>query len=423
MKRLNLLFFALFLFLFSGLNAQNKEQARIWIDTLASPFMKGRGYAHKGDQIAADYLAGEMKKLGLNPFFKGKSFLQPFTHSVNVFEKEQELYIGNRKMKPGYEFILSPFSGNVQGNFKPVIYKDAEIENIKALLAKEKSFKKKAIVLWPSHAEMLKKANAAIAECLAQTDAVILINPTKLTWSVSDFSVNGKAVFEVGAKYIEDFTPNSKLKLTSRSEFQKTYVSNNVGGYIEGAIKDTFILFTAHYDHLGMMGSALFAGASDNASGTAMMLDLASYYSRQSKPKYSLLFLAFAGEEAGLKGSRYFVESQPDFLKKIRFVMNIDLMGGGSIGSTVVNGTVHPAEFDRMVAINEQYQLLGRVKARGKAANSDHYWFSEKGVPAFFMYAEGDVTAYHDVDDTRENLPLTRYNELFLLLRYFIDGF
>jgi hypothetical protein len=423
MKRLNLLFFALFLFLYPDLDAQNKEQARIWIDTLASPFMKGRGYAHKGDQIAADFLAGEMKKLGLNPFFEDKSFLQPFTHSVNVFENEQELCMGNRKLKPGKEFIISPFSGNVHGNFRPVIYKDAEIENIKALTAKEKSFKKKAIVLWPSHAEMLKKARAAISECLAQTDVVILINPAKLTWSVSDYSVSGKAVFEVDAKYVEEFSPDSRLKITSRSEFLKEYVSYNLGGYIEGAIKDTFILITAHYDHLGMMGSALFPGAGDNASGTAMMLDLASYYTGQSKPKYSLLFLAFAGEEAGLKGSRHFVESQSGFLKKIRFVMNIDLMGGGSVGSTVVNGTEYPAEFDRMVAINEKYQLLGRVKARGKAANSDHYWFSEKGVPAFFMYSEGDVSAYHDVHDTRENLPLTRYNELFLLIRYFIDGF
>ncbi len=58
-----------------------------------------------------------------------------------------------------------------------------------------------------------------------------------------------------------------------------------------------------------------------------------------------------------------------------------------------------------------------------KPPDSDHYWFSENNVPAFFMYAEGGVTAYHDVDDTRENLPLTEYDDLFKLIHLFLDGF
>ncbi len=75
------------------------------------------------------------------------------------------------------------------------------------------------------------------------------------------------------------------------------------------AIPDSFLVFSAHYDHLGQMGKDIyFPGANDNASGTSMLLNLAKYYS-QNRPKYSVLFIAFGGEEAGLIGSEYYVKN------------------------------------------------------------------------------------------------------------------
>jgi len=62
------------------------------------------------------------------------------------------------------------------------------------------------------------------------------------------------------------------------------------------------------------------------------------------------------------------------------------------------------------------------VKPRGKAANSDHYWFTEKGVPAFFIYTMGGIKAYHDVYDVAATLPLTKYEELRKLLIAFARG-
>ena len=90
-------------------------------------------------------------------------------------------------------------------------------------------------------------------------------------------------------------------------------------------------MFSAHYDHLGMMGTtAIMNGANDNASGTAMMLTLMEYYSK-NKPEYSLLFIAFGGEEAGLIGSKFYVENPTVPLKKIKSLLlfwqiqNLDL--------------------------------------------------------------------------------------------------
>ena len=83
---------------------------------------------------------------------------------------------------------------------------------------------------------------------------------------------------------------SKKIKVHIKSKLLD-HKTNNVIGYIEGTeIKDTFIVLTAHYDHLGMMGKTMFPGANDNASGVAMMLDMADYFSI-NPCKYSIAFL------------------------------------------------------------------------------------------------------------------------------------
>jgi len=88
----------------------------------------------------------------------------------------------------------------------------------------------------------------------------------------------------------------------------------------------------------------------------------------------------------------------------------------------VVNGTIFNDAFDRLKAINESEDLLNQVKARGAAANSDHYPFYEKGVPSFFIYTEGDYNHYHDINDVPENIPMTNYAQVFKLITSFVDA-
>lgn len=407
-----------------NLFAQDKTYARQLIDTLASPDMMGRGYVNNGDLIASSFIEKEMLKIGLKPVFNKTSFYQRFSQDVNIFQEEPILQFAEKPLVPGKDYIIHPYSGVVVGSYFTKIIKVGDLPNLSSTLSSLKKASKTAIILYAETADEYKKVSAVSMECLKRCPVVILVNPSKLTWSVADEAIEGKAIFEMRKDVFPLIETIKKVKISSQPFLKKGYESRNVAGYVEGEIKDTFLLVTAHYDHLGKMGSALFPGASDNASGTSMMLNLAKFYAGNIKrPKYSIVFIAFAGEEAGLKGSKYFVENPPFTLNQIRFVFNIDLMGGGSIGSTIVNGSVYENEFKRIEKINADNNLLGVVKKRGKAANSDHYWFSENGVPAFFMYAEGGVTAYHDVDDTRENLPLTEYDDLFRLIRLFLDGF
>jgi aminopeptidase YwaD len=172
---------------------------------------------------------------------------------------------------------------------------------------------------------------------------------------------------------------------------------------------------------LGRLGNAAyFPGANDNASGVSMLLNLAKTI-KLNPLKYNVVFILFAGEEAGLLGSHYFVDHPIFPLNKIKFLVNLDLNGTGDDGATVVNSTIYTSAFDKLKKINDDQRLLSQLKTRGKAANSDHYWFTEKGVPAFFIYTMGGISAYHDIYDRPETLPLTKYKELHQLLLNFMQ--
>jgi len=171
------------------------------------------------------------------------------------------------------------------------------------------------------------------------------------------------------------------------------------------------------------MGSqTYFPGANDNASGVAMLLELAKYF-KENPLDYNVMIIAFAGEEVGLLGSEYFVRYPWIDLKNIKFLVNLDIMGSGEEGITVVNGTKYTKEFNRLVKVNEEKKGLSLIKPRGEAANSDHYWFSKMNVPAFFIYTMGPNKNYHDVFDTYENLSFAKFNDIKDLLINFVRTF
>jgi Zn-dependent M28 family amino/carboxypeptidase len=167
-----------------------------------------------------------------------------------------------------------------------------------------------------------------------------------------------------------------------------------------------------------------FQGANDNASGTAMVMDLARHFaSAGGPPEYSMVFVALSGEEAGLMGAGYLAENPLFDLSRIRFLINLDMVGTGGDGITVVNGKVFQEEFDLLHQINEEMDLLHEVAIRGESCNSDHCPFYQKGVPAVFIYTrDKEYNEYHNLDDRAIDLPLTEYEDLFRLLVAFTQN-
>jgi hypothetical protein len=399
------------------------------IDTLCSNYMGGRGYSYNGDWKAAQYLKNEFIALGLKPMFN--EYEQQFLLSVNTFPGEIELEIDNKKLKPGEDFLVKPFSGTQKGIYRTIefkkkyflktnrFFKQISKSNCKdrILVIKKDDFTTK---------EEIEKYNNCIG-LIKQFDgfelaAIVEVSSKKLTWHVAT-NYTGIPFIEVKASsWTEE---PGELYINIENKFEEIYTSQNVFGYIEGShYPDSFIVFSAHYDHLGHMGKeTFFPGANDNASGTAMLLNLAKSYSKaQSQPKYSILFIAFGAEEAGLIGSKFYVQHPLFPLNRIKFLMNMDLLGTGEEGMTVVNGSVYTKEFDLLNSINEKKNYLPKIKKRGKAANSDHYYFSENGVPSFFIYTLGGISAYHDIYDIPKTLPLTKYKEVYSLIKDFVGA-
>jgi len=242
----------------------------------------------------------------------------------------------------------------------------------------------------------------------------------KLTWSVEQ-QVADYTILQIDKKKIIELPVSYKVNIENK--FISSFKTANVCGMVKGTAKpDSFIFITAHYDHLGGMGKdTYFPGANDNASGVTLLLSLAKYYAVHPA-KYSIGFILFAGEEAGLVGSKYYTENPLVPLKNIKFLTNTDLAGTGDEGITVVNATEFPNEFVLMNKINDENKYLIKINARGKAANSDHYFFTEKGVPAFFFYTLGGIKAYHDVFDKASTLPLNEQDDLDSLLIKFNEA-
>jgi Zn-dependent M28 family amino/carboxypeptidase len=110
-------------------------------------------------------------------------------------------------------------------------------------------------------------------------------------------------------------------------------------------------------------------------------------------------------------------------LEKIKFLVNLDIMGSGEEGITVVNASLFPKEFKKLQKINAHKKLIEAIKPRGPAANSDHYFFTKAGVPSIFIYTMGPNKNYHDVADQFAALSFSAYDDIKELLLLFLNSF
>ena len=371
-------FFICFMVLSTPVLSQDLQTARVLLDTLTSKVMWGRGYTNNGMGKAADFISTSFKAYGLSPM-DGKTFKQSFSYPVNTFPGKMNLRVNGKNLVPGKDFIVMPESKGQKGQGK-LFQKDS-------------------------------------ATFINPEQRIILVLKDKLTWSVAPGQADYTGI-EVLKTAISD-KPET-IELSIENQFNPEFQADNICGMVKGTSKpDSILVLSAHYDHLGGMGSDVyFPGANDNASGISFLMTLAQYYARHPQP-YSIAFICFAGEENGLAGSKYFIDHPLLDLGKIKFLTNVDMVGTGETGITVVNASIHTKEFAVLQQLNDKNKYLVKINPRGKAANSDHYFFTEKGVPAFFIYTQGGISAYHDVNDLAKTLPFTEYKDLFSLFLAF----
>jgi len=192
----------------------------------------------------------------------------------------------------------------------------------------------------------------------------------------------------------------------------KSEVLRNVLGMIRGTDSTRFVVLSAHYDHLGMRGDTIYAGADDNASGVSGMLALANQWvNRKERPPCSLIFAAWSAEEKGMLGSKYFVENFAPGKEAFLLNMNFDMISRSDPEDSLCNilniGILKGRDDFKEMAARTNLSLgvcfdLDFWETDGNGG-SDYINFSAHGIPvmAFFAGLNGD---YHSPADTREKI-------------------
>jgi len=391
--------------------AQDISYARQLLHKLSGKSFHGRGYVKKGDKKAADFIANEFSKHSLQSF--ENNYLQPYHFSVNTFPGKIKLKIDGKKLTPGEDFVISSSAPAIDGNFKLLFLPDS-VNNADIFLAslEELEVENQFLVVKGNYRRLYGKTIKGVK-------GVILLTDKTPFWHVSN---SGEVNNTVWLKIIKNKLNQkaASIEVSAKNSFISKYPTQNVVAYIEGTKQpERFVVFSAHYDHLGMMGNkTYYPGANDNASGTAMLMDLARHYSRaENQPDYSIAFIAFSGEETGLKGSSYYANHPLFPLDQIELLINLDMVGSGSEGITIVNGSIYPELFRTFERLNAKGDFVKEVKARNESCNSDHCPFFEKGVQSVFIYTRGKEHLYYHVPaDKDTEFPFTAYNGLFKLL-------
>lgn len=258
----------------------------------------------------------------------------------------------------------------------------------------------------------------------AVNDSTVLINHlaflTSATLAGRETATPGNLLAQ---QYIVRVMDSLKLLKTGESRLQPFPVGNegkqgnNVIGYLKGTkYPDSYIVLTAHYDHLGTRNGQIYFGADDNASGTAALLTMAKYFATHP-PQHSILFVAFDAEEKGLVGSNYFTAHPTIPLSALLVNINMDMIGRNDSNEIYICGTYHyPAlkKFtDSIQPIPPIHVLLGHDNSafgglQDWTAQSDHYAFHKFKIP-FLYFGVEDHPDYHRPSDTFDKIQKSFY--------------
>ena len=407
-------------FVSSALAAQDLDHYKSIVKELSSAKYQGRGYARDGANKAGKYLQKEFVKAGAD-----EVSLQPFTLDINTFPKKMKMSVDGKKLVAGEDFTVREFTPGVKGSF-PLYYVDTlnyNADKIFADLALPEN--KGAMVVcdfWFTykHSKDFRRLESKDG---APNAGVVYTWETPLKfYKAYGEKVVDKPIIWVGPSFPKDA---KSVKVEIDNLFLDDYECFNVIAKVEGARHDSCYVFTAHYDHLGNLGRKVFyAGANDNASGTAAIVTLAKHYAA-NKPPYDMYFIAFSGEDANLRGSQYYVDHPVVPLSQIKYLFNIDMIGDNNPVQYCELSDEGMRAFALLERINEREHYFKALNRGNLAANSDHYPFAVRHVPCIFLEnEEGDAFQYyHTTKDNWQNAVFDSYEPVFKLVTTFINEY
>jgi hypothetical protein len=288
---------------------QQKDVERI-IKTLSADDMQGRGTFTPGIDKAATFIEGEFKQAGLQPLAGATGFRQNFT-VYRTMPTQMQVTLDGKAIAPENIVIAAGSSFDWNSNSDVQVVKVGPDQNFQSEYRTYMRSGKKTLLLVDSKFEsFFKRLGSYINGGNVTTEAPVA-NPQQVVMVLGTFG-DVKA-FEVSFKNKTDNPPIF-----------------NVAGMLKGKSKpDEYVIFSGHYDHLGiqkaMDGDSIANGADDDASGTTAMITLAKYYKKLNNNERTLIFVAFTAEEVGGYGATYFSKQLAP--EKVVAMFNIEMIG------------------------------------------------------------------------------------------------
>lgn len=386
---------------------------------LADDKLEGRRAGSPGEKLASDYISSEFVKAGLQPKGDNNGWLQAFEiNEGKQISPDSYFSVNDKNLLPGKEYFPLSFSaaGTVTGS-PAIALQESGVPwfvDLKDMLEASQNH---------PHFDLEEAIHDKIKDCAKKgATAVILYNTSKigdnLAFDPKDRSeITSIPVLyitkEVKRKYLKDESASLEIKIRVAIA-EKKRSGHNVLGYLDnGAL--TTVIIGAHYDHLGYGEDSnslyrgperqIHNGADDNASGVAGTIELAKLLTQSRLKSNNYLFIAFSGEELGLFGSKYFVEHSPIDLKKVNYMINLDMVGRlndsshsltiGGYGTSPVWGEVCNSAGDK------KYFVLNYDSSG--TGPSDHTSFYRRDIPVLFFFT-GVHSDYHKPTDDYDKI-------------------
>ena len=455
------------------------------VSYLASDALDGRRTGTAGANDAARYIAGEFARLGLKPAAAGPAtrrgsrimarYLQQFPYVAGIELGQQNAFLigGTQRLTVREEWMPLSFSTNasvsgsivfvgfgikapelnhddyqgvpVSGNIALALAGTPDSDNphgkffryvdvhLKAIAARDAGAK--ALLLITNEPDFKKALLARLEVDLLGGDVrlpVATVSQQALAKLAPQLTLSELQQL-ASAKQQSTLKPVAGPFTLTTELVRKEVPAYNVVGVLEGSdrlLKNETIVIGAHYDHLGRGGSGSLAprsgeihhGADDNASGTAGVLELARVLTEQRpRPKRTIVFIAFGGEEEGLLGSNYYVNHPATPLNSVVAMINMDMIGRMKDRKLVIGGVGTAKEWRDIIAQGtadpaRKFELTLNEDGFGP---SDHSSFYGKEIPVLFFWT-GTHNDYHKPTDTSEKINYQDQTRILNLVSYIV---
>ena len=377
----------------AGVTPPTAPELRAVVDVLTAPEMEGRRAGTAGGNRATDRVAAWLAATGLRPGGDAGSFLQSFTVAPGRrVGPASTLQIGGRTLTPAVDWM--PHGGSPRGEVTGALLFADDAWNgdlrDKIVIAPARGSRLESLIL-------ARQRGAAAVLLIADTLPPLDATPAPVgivSGSITRGAANAlRAAGPATARMVVDLVA---------ADLRAANVIGVLPG-IDPALAGETIVLGAHWDHLGTSAGAVYHGADDNASGTAVVVGLARAFAAAGGARRTLVFVLFGAEELGLIGSGHYVKHAALPLSETVAMLNFDMVGRMRDDKLTIGGV---DSGDRLRAVTAAAARAVGVNAelRGTPFSpSDHTRFYSAGTPVLFFHTRGHDD-YHRPSDTADRL-------------------